>query len=349
MTHRRRTLLALIGLLALLSSACGGDVSTTTTTELTTSTSAPPETTTTTAPSTTTSTSSDSGDANPSLEFLYESGYTYSDEYVVEVAVRDIDSGTGGLAVAEDGTFFQADFGYPGHVGNSVYRIGPDGTVETFAQSDDMESLTMTTFGADGNLYQSSYGSGQLFRLGDDGSVELVAEGIGGPTGIVALEDGTLFVEGYNSGILHKIEPDGTMTEFATHPDFNGINGLTIGPDGTLYAVNHRDGGLFSITQDGTVTKLHEFPWQTSHVAYLDGLFITSRGIFIIYRYDLETGETHLIAGNAEPGDMDGRGIESSFGRPNAITVGPDGSLYFNHADGSSNSPVHIRRITHQP
>ena len=212
-----------------------------------------------------------------------------------------------------------------------------------------MESLTMTTFGADGNLYQSSYGSGQLFRLGDDGSVELVAEGIGGPTGIVALEDGTLFVEGYNSGILHKIEPDGTMTEFATHPDFNGINGLTIGPDGTLYAVNHRDGGLFSITQDGTVTKLHEFPWQTSHVAYLDGLFITSRGIFIIYRYDLETGETHLIAGNAEPGDMDGRGIESSFGRPNAITVGPDGSLYFNHADGSSNSPVHIRRITHQP
>ena len=81
---------------------------------------------------------------------------------------------------------------------------------------------------------------------------------------------------------------------------------FTIGPDGTLYVANHRDGGLFAVDQQGVVTNLHEFPWQTSHVAYLDGsLFVTSRGIFLIYRYDLATGEVELIAGNSHPGDMD--------------------------------------------
>ncbi len=245
---------------------------------------------------------------------------------------------------------YQADFGYSGHVGNSVYRILPDGTVETLVQSDEMQSLTMTTFGADGKLYQSSYGSGKVFTIGEDGTATLVADGIGGPTGIVGLEDGTLFVEAYNTGILHKIDPDGTVSEFATHPEFDGINGMTIGPDGTLYLANHRDGGLFSVDEGGTVTKLHEFPWQTSHVAYLDGgLFVTSRGIFVVYRYDLETGEAEIVAGNTVPGDQDGRGLESSFGRPNAITVGPDGALYINHADGENNNPVHIRKIVHQP
>lgn len=333
--------------LLLILAACGGDGAETPTVETTTTapaeTSSTVETTTTVAPTTT------RAKITP-LDRLLEAGYTFSEDYVVETVIRDVDSGTGGLAIDTEGVFYQADFGYSGHVGNSVYRILADGTVETLVESDDMESLTMTTFGADGELYQSSYGSGKVFRIDEAGSAQLVVEGIGGPTGIVVLEDGTLFVEGYNSGILHKISPDGMKTDWATHPDFDGINGLTIGPDGTLYAANHRDGGLFSIDREGAVTKLHEFPWQNSHVAYLDGsLFVTSRGVYVIYRYDLETGETEIVAGNAEPGDQDGRGIESSFGRPNAITVGPDGHLYFNHADGSNNNPVHIRRIVHSP
>jgi sugar lactone lactonase YvrE len=331
-----------------MSAGCGSTASSETTDPATTTTLA---STTTTAPEATTTLGSTTTTAgNTPLDYLLELGYTFSDEYVVETVIRGIDSGTGGLAVDSDGTMYQGDFGYSGHVGNSVYRIQPDGTVEVFAQSDEMESLTMTAFGADGNLYQSSYGTGKVFRIDSDGHTVVVAEGIGGPTGIVALEDGTLFIEGYNTGILHKVTPDGTMTDFAEHPDFDGINGLTIGPDGTLYVADHRDGGLFSVDQSGEVTKLHEFPWQTSHVAYLDGsLFVTSRGIFLVYRYDLETGDVEIIAGNTEPGDADGRGIESSFGRPNAITVGPDGALYFNHADGENNNPVHIRKIIHQP
>lgn len=349
-SHPFRKILPVLIVMALVAVSCGdGDAASTTTTETTVP--AVAETTTTVAETTTTAGETTTTSGNTAeLDFLLDEGYTISDDYVVETVIRDIDSGTGGLAIGDDGVIYQADFGYPGHVGNSVYRILPDGTVETLVQSDDMESLTMTTFGADGKLYQTSWGNGNVFSIADDGTATLVAEGINGPTGIVVLEDGTKFVAGHGSGIIHRISPDGTITDWATHPDFNGMNSLTIGPDGTLYVANHSDGGLFSVDEEGTVTTLNEFPWQTSHVTYLDGgLFVTVRGILLIYRYDLETGESEIIAGNTTPGDDDGRGIESSFGRPNAITVGPDGNLYFNHADGSGNNVLHIRRIVYQP
>jgi len=350
MTSRNpRLLLGAVALAALVSAGCGDSTGSSSDTADSTTTTSTPVTTTSQATTTTTPETTTTKKTITTLDRLLEAGYVFSDDYVVETVFTDIDSGTGGLAIDADGNFYQADFGYPGHVGNSVYLISPDGSAETFVQSDDMESLTMTAFGADGELYQTSYGSNKVFRI-TGGEAVLVAEDISGPTGIVALEDGTLYVQGYNSGKIHRIDPDGTNTVWADDPEFSGPNGLIIGPDGTFYSVNHKDGGLFAIDMDGSVTLLHDFPWPTSHVAYLDGaLYVTSRGAFIVYRYDLETGDVEIIAGNAEPGDQDGRGIESSFGRPNAITVGPDGALYTNHGDGESNSFVSIRRITYQP
>lgn len=246
---------------------------------------------------------------------------------------------------------YQGDFGYASHKGQSVYRIEPGGTVEVFSQHEGMDSLTMTTFEADGHLYQSSFGSGHVFRIEDDGTATVIAEGLRGPTGIVGLEDGTLFVEAFNTGIIHKIHPDGTIEDWVVRaPEFNEINGLTRGSDGTLYVASFRDGRLLAVDLDGNVTEIYKFPRATSHVAHLDGsLFVTSRGGLVICRYDLETGEAEIIAGNAEPGDRDGRGPESSSGRPNAITVGSGGALHFNHAEGRGSQPVHIKRLIHQP
>ncbi len=273
-----------------------------------------------------------------------------SDEWVVETVFADLPSGTGGLAIDENGVTYQANFGFAGNPGDHILAIQPDGAFERFAESDDMRNLTMTTFGADGNMYQSAYGSGFLFQVGEDGSLETVLEGVQGPTGVVVLEDGTIFLEAYDAGILHRMLPGGELEDWVRHGDFNGINGMTIGPDGTLYVVNFQDGGLFAVDQEGNVTDLHFFPKAGSHVAYLDGsLFVTSRSGYVVWRYDLETGDTEIIAGNGEPDDMDGRGGESSFGRPNAITVGPDGALYINHALGRGNGPVFIKKITRQP
>lgn len=284
------------------------------------------------------------------LQAILDEGYDLSDEWVVESVVRDLDSATGGLAIGPDGAFYQADFGYPGHPGSTIRRIEPDGAVSDFASDERFESLTMTTFGADGRLYQSSYGSDTVFVVDEDGTAEVVATDISGPTGIVALEDGTLYVQAYDASRIHQVDPDGTVAEFARHNGFRGPNGLTMAPDGTMYSSNHRDGGLFAVDADGTVTELHQFPHETSHVVWADdSLFVTSRGGHVVYRYDLATDAVEVIAGNGEPGDADGRGGAASFGRPNAIIVGDDGELYVNHGTGDANNPLHIRRISHQP
>ncbi len=334
--------------IALLSAACGTSSSEARAeTTATTSTIAPTVTTSTVAATTTVEPPPTTTVALSPLEKL---GYPVSDDWVVETVIAEIDAATGGLAIDPDGVMYQADFGYSGHPGDSLLRITPDGTVETFARSEKMESLTMTVFGPDGTLYQSSYGSNRVFVIEPNGEARIIAEGLRGPTGIAVGADGVLYVEAYNSNIIHRIMPDGAVEDWVFDRRFNGINGIAAGPDGTLYVVDHKDGSVFAVDQDGVVTPLHKFPKATSHVAYSDGsLFVTSRGAFVVFRYDLATGEAEIIAGNGEPGRMDGRGSEASMGRPNAITVGPDGNLYINHGGGNANNPVSIRRISYQP
>lgn len=349
-SHRVLVLCAVLGVSLVLAGCASGSSEgagepTTTVAEATTTTEA--VATTTTVAATTTEAPTTTAAPQTPLEQL---GFPVSDDWVVETVVAGIDSATGGLAIDEDGTFYQADFGYTGHAGNKLYRVTAEGDVEVFAESDLMESLTMTAFGPDGTLYQASYGSDRVFVIEPDGDVEVIAEGLRGPTGIVAFDDGTLFVEAYNSNIIHKILPDGTVVAWVTDPRFNGINGLTVGPDLTLYAIDHKDGSIFSIDQDGTVEKLFKFPKATSHGIYLDGsLYVTSRLGYVVFRYDLDSGEVEIIAGNGEPGDADGRGGASSIGRPNAITIGPDGHLYINHGGGAANNPLTIRRIRLDP
>lgn len=318
--------------------ACAGDGES----AITTVDDAPPSTTTSTIPPATTTT------LPPEIAEL---GYPVSNEWVVETVARDIDGGTGGLAVDDHGVIFMADFGYATNTGAGIYRITPDGQVDLFSSADRMEQLTSTKIGPDGSLYQSSYGSNRVFRVDREGGATVVTEEILGPTGLVVLEDGTLIVASWSQGIIHEVGPDGVLEDWVErHPGFNGLNSLTLGPDGTVYAVNIRDGGLFSIDGKGQVTELEFFPRANSHVVYHDGsLFVTSRGSYVILRHDLATGETEIIAGNGEPGDRDGRGVESSFGRPNAITVGPQGVLYFNHTDGRNDTPVHIKKLSNRP
>jgi sugar lactone lactonase YvrE len=303
-------------------------------------------------PSTTTSTlAATRPTTTPLPPDIAELGFPVSDEWVVETVARNIDGGTGGLAVDDQGTIFMGDFGYATNTGAGIYRISPNGEVEVFSDADRMEQLTTTKIAPDGSIYQSSYGSNRVFRVEEDGTATVVTDDIIGPTGIVVLEDGTLIVASWSQGIIHKVHPDGTVEDWVgRHPAFNGINSLTVGPDGTVYVVNIRDGGLFAVDQAGQVTELELYPRANSHVAYDSGsLFVTSRGGYVILRYDLETGETEIIAGNGIPGDQDGRGIEASFGRPNAIAVGPEGVLYFNHTEGRNDTPVHIKKLSHQP
>lgn len=289
------------------------------------------------------------GAPNDVLQRWVDAGYGISQDWVVETIATDVDSGTGGIAALPDGDLLVGDFGYGDHAGETVWRVTPDGDVTPFATDDGFGSLTATVLDGD-TVLQSSYGTDRLFRLGLDGNVTQLADGLEGPTGIAVEPDGAVLVGAYNTGKVWRVQPDGAVEVFAEDRAIDGVNSLQRLDDGTVWALNHSNGNLSRIDPDGSVELVHTYIRRTSHLAHLDGsLFVTSREGFVVLRHDLATGEHEIIAGTARPGLADGRGTDAAFGRLNAITVGPDGHLYLNHGDGNTNGPLSVRRLRYDP
>jgi sugar lactone lactonase YvrE len=275
-------------------------------------------------------------------------GYEVSSEYSVETIMGGLDAGTGGLAVDAEGNLYHADFGYGDHVGDTVYKVTPDGNVSEFATSALFDSLTGNTFGSDGRLYQSSFGSSNIATIDPDGTVTLLTDQVRGPTGIVVTDEGRVFVDSCRRNQVFEVFADGEAEVFAGGVGMNCPNGLTIDDDGNLYVVNFNSGFMQRITPDGAIEAIYRFPSGNAHVVHVDGfLFVTARTDHRVYRYEIATGEAVVVAGTGEEGLDDGPGAEATIARPNAIAVGPDGSLYINHGGGDGrNDPVWIRKIT---
>ena len=335
-----RTLTSLV-VLALVAAACGSASSATTTTSTTTratTTTVPATTTTTAATTTTTAASTTTTTEGPTV-------YAVSDDYIVETIVVIDGAAAGGLAFSE-GFLYSADFGFTDSRGDRVLKISLDGSVEVFAQPEKMRQGTGNAFAPDGTLYQSSFGSGDLFAISPDGTITEITGAIGGPTGIAITHEGEVFVDACSSNIVYRMLEDGTPEIFARHTRFQCPNGLTLDDEGNLYVANFRHGELHKITPDGEVSLLHEFPSPLGHVEHFEGqLFITARRDHLIYRYDLATDVADIIAGTGEAGSADGPGSEATIARPNALAIGPDGTVYINHGTADGNNPTYIRAI----
>jgi sugar lactone lactonase YvrE len=312
----------------------------TTLTEAVTTTTAAPTTTTvpeTTVPETTTSTAVPRPDS-----------YETSRDYVVETVVSGLDAGTGGLAVDAEGNLYHADFGYPDHVGNTIFKVTPAGEISEFATSDLLASLTGNTFGPDGVLYQSSFGSNNVVIVDPDGTVTLLTDEVRGPTGIVVTDDGRVFVDSCRTNQVFEVFADGSAETLAGGVGMNCPNGLTIDDDGNLYVVNFNSGFMQRITPGGDIEAVYRFPSGNAHVVHVRGfLYVTARTDHRVYRYELATGDVVTVVGTGQEGVDDGPGNEATIARPNAIAVDPDGALYINHGGGDGrNDPVWIRKIT---
>ncbi|HVC21137.1 MAG TPA: hypothetical protein VNE16_13745 [Vicinamibacterales bacterium] len=138
----------------------------------------------------------------------------------------------------------------------SVYRVGPDGTRETFASG--IVNPTSMAFDRAGLLYVSSRFDGTVYRVGPDGRAEVFVSDMGVACGLAFAADDTLYV-GDRSGTIFVVTPAGEARPFASLPPSVAAFHLAVGPDRALYvtaptlaAYDH----VYRVDPDGTVTPL---------------------------------------------------------------------------------------------
>ncbi|MEZ6035660.1 MAG: cadherin-like domain-containing protein [Planctomycetaceae bacterium] len=136
-----------------------------------------------------------------------------------------------------------------GHGSNNVLQYQSDGTlVGTFvtAGSGGLSGAAGMDFGADGNLYVASSGTGKVLRFdGTTGAFidEFISTGLSFPLGLTFGPDGDLYVASQGSqGVLKFDSVTGVLDASFNAPSTGSTEDITFGPDGNLYVSSISDG-----------------------------------------------------------------------------------------------------------
>jgi sugar lactone lactonase YvrE len=217
--------------------------------------------------------------------------------------------GASGNAFDSQGNLFQANIR-----GNTISRIGPDGTSRLFTRQAILSPVGIAIDKTD-TLFVCNCGDSSIIRVTKEGKGKRLVRSplLQCPNGITLDEAGNLYVSNFFNGDVIKITPHGKASQLATLPGQN--NG---------HLVYHR--GL---------------------------LFVVARAAHQVYKVGLD-GSVTLFAGTGSRGNRDGEPLNASFSLPNDIAVSPDGRmLYLNEVvpttgDKKDLSPTRIRRIVLQ-
>jgi sugar lactone lactonase YvrE len=165
-----------------------------------------------------------------------------------------------GIVFDKAGLMYVADY-----VGHAVLRIDPKTkAVVRYAYEPRMNQPNDLAIAADGTLYASDPNwdkkTGQVWRIGTDTKVTLVAPDMGTTNGIDLSPDGkTLYV---NESIQRNVwaftvAPDGSLTDKRLLKKFDdfGFDGMRVDVDGNLYITRHGKGTVAVLSPDGTVLK----------------------------------------------------------------------------------------------
>ncbi|WP_282081374.1 hypothetical protein [Aquimarina algiphila] len=253
--------------------------------------------------------------------------------------------GTGGLDVDSYGNIYAGDFGVglANINGSDIYKINPyTGNSEVFA-SLEPSGLTGNHFDAEGNLYQSNFGSSKVFKIDPHGNPELFTEAVALPTGITIDDRGNIYILSCQNGTITKFTPSGDSNVLASSSDFACANGITWVKDtGNLYVVNFSDGNVLQITPTGDVSILTAIPNSTgnAHITSFQGeLYLTAASLGQIYKVSLDGESVEVIAGDGSAVNTDGNAKTSGLRTPNDLAFSPNGKhIYINCVANSGNS-----------
>jgi sugar lactone lactonase YvrE len=168
---------------------------------------------------------------------------------------------------------------------------------------------------SNGNVFVADSRNNMIRKISADGTVTTLAgsgqQGLADgkaasasfffPVGVAAGPDGSVYVADTHNSLIRKISPQGIVTTVAgaltsstkDHPDslqrLDNPWGVVVGKDGTVYFTDWERNMIRKISADGKMS---------------------------------------IIAGGANPGAQDGKGLSASFFLPQGIAVDDKGTLY---------------------
>jgi gluconolactonase len=165
-----------------------------------------------------------------------------------------------GIRIGKDGLLYVADY-----TGHNILKIDPaTRQVSVFAHEPKMNQPNDLAMSKDGTLWASDpdwkNGTGQLWRIGTDGKVTRVAEGMGTTNGIDLSPDGRyLYV---NESVQRKVwrfrvMGDGTLAGkqlLVEFPDF-AMDGMRVDRKGNLFISRHGKGTVAMVSPAGKVLR----------------------------------------------------------------------------------------------
>ena len=263
-------------------------------------------------------------------------------------------AGSGGVTVDKFGNVFVADFGIQlsNANGTLVYKITPDGTIDTFATG--LSGASGNVLDGQGNLYQSNISGGFISKISANGTVSTFSStGISAPVGLEFDTNGNLFVCNCGNNTIRKITPNGTSTLHSSSPLLSCPNGITRGENDTMYVSNFNNGFVLKIAPDGGTTVFALISGgRNGHIEYANNRFyVASHGSHQIHVVEPD-GTISLLAGTGVRGNTDGTALSATISVPNGIGASPTGdTLYFNCTIPSTTypntiNPSELRRLT---
>ena len=204
--------------------------------------------------------------------------------------------------VAPDGSLITTISGERGQqVSQPLVRVTRQG--DTIPFECEIMNPTGLAFSLDGQLYVTSRNDGTVLRYTNFDNLEVVAEELGVPCGIVFDSKGLLYV-GDRTGKIFRIDSSGNKEEFASLEPSIAAYHLAIDAEDRIYVTgptfSMRD-NLYRISKEGSVEVLLEGLARPQGMVFLPdgGLLISAgyKGLKGVFQYSPVDGSVrHVIA-----------------------------------------------------
>ena len=135
------------------------------------------------------------------------------------------------------------------------------------------------------NFFVTDTGTGRIFKYAPNGSRTIFASGLNGPASLVFDNAGNLFDAEFFGNTILRFAPNGTRTTFAT--GLNGPAALAFNSAGTLFVADFHSGTIFRFATNGARTIFASGLNQPHGLAFdrTGNLFSADFGSGRIYRF----------------------------------------------------------------